>query len=108
MHTTEERASVDGREIYRTNTWEEPAQTWYTSRTTGPIVIPAAPLAPPGYTGPVVGAFELDPSTSLHWECDIDNTEDFAITSGSSPTRQEMCVMVGFVLGTREWTIARP
>lgn len=107
-HTTEERASVDGREVYRTDTWEEPAQTWFTSRTTGSLTIPAAALAPSGFTGPVVGAFELDPRTSLHWECDVDNTTDITLTSGSDVMRQEMCVLTGFVLGTREWTIARP
>lgn len=102
-HTTQERVVANGREVYRTDSWSEPTVKWFTSLTGGALVIPVATVAPVGYVGPKVGAFEITPSTSIQWACDIDNTTDAALRYANEVQTAEMCNVFGFVVGVRPW-----
>jgi hypothetical protein len=82
-HTTAERVAVDGAQVYETTSWEEPAVSWYTSKTV-PLHVPA--------------------QGALSWECDVNNTTTAPLRWSNAVMTGEMCNVVGFVVGPETWT----
>ena len=80
-HTTEERASLDGSEVYRTDSWQEPDVTWFSP----PLHVTAGGV--------------------LSWECDVDNTTTGTLRWSNSVQAGEMCNVVGFVTGPASWSV---
>jgi hypothetical protein len=107
-HTTEQRASVAGKQVYSTTNWAEPTVSWFTSKTGGPLVVQPAKIADASWTGQRVGAFEITPETSIQWECDVDNTLDTDIGFGNQARTSEMCNLQGLVDELRPWAISLP
>ena len=80
-HTTEERAAVDGAEVYRTQSWEEPDVKWFT-----PML-------------------HMGKQSVLSWECDVDNTTAGTLRWSNSVFAGEMCNVVGFITGPASWSV---
>jgi hypothetical protein len=84
-HTTEERVSFNGAQVYSAKTWEEPEVAWFTSTTT-PLRFAAG--------------------DSLSWECDINNTTAATLRYANQVQTAEMCNVVGFVTGQASWSVS--
>ena len=82
-HSTEMRASFDGKLIYSTRTWAEPDSTWYTSNGVGAVTIPAG--------------------QPLTWECDVNNDTDATLRFGNQVQTAEMCNLFGIIAGVKPW-----
>ncbi len=83
-HTTEERVSYNGNEIYHSSNWQEPDVEWFR----------------PTLDVPIGGTFA--------WECDIDNTTDKPLRFANEVYTAEMCNLVGFIVGTKPWAASLP
>ena len=79
--------------VYETYNWDQPTNVRYDSvhQNTMPD---RATLTPGGSSGKMV----LQPTDTLQWECEVDNTSDVTLTFRNEVYTGEMCIMTGVMV----------
>jgi hypothetical protein len=80
--------------IYESLNWAEPMVLEFNTITENP-----APDRAKGIEGGHSGILDLMPGDALEWECEVDNTHDFALRFGNQTYDSEMCILIGDTVG---------
>jgi hypothetical protein len=76
--------------VYETYNWDQPTNVRYDSVHTNTMPNRAMQI-PGGSTGQMI----LQPTDTLQWECEVDNTSDITLTFRNEVYTGEMCIMTG-------------